>query len=389
MTSIRLLEPLRDQKAFCGAKILMPRACGSCGRAEDQGEKFFHCARCKVVSYCSKACQVNHWKRGGHKQECAPPEAQEPAKPASLKTKGGAAEEPEGSRAAVKSVDDEPSKPMNKKPPAKSSSAAGHNSSSAGGAAAAAEGADKPPCHIVARVDAEGNELSFGEHDDCSICLDKLRQPIKLPCGHWFCKECMEGLRQARSAQDSCPTCREPLPPGAAKLFDEAWQIMRQVERKVERREEGWTNLRGKLQRDMDKVVELWKQAAAQHYALAQYNLGITYAHGRGVPQNDTTAVKWYEKAAEQGDAGAQFNLGTMYARGLGVPQSLVKARDFFQMAVDNGYEAARENLDRANAMLGAENATRGSRSEPQDHGGRAVAPQQAKKGKKGRKKGK
>ena len=97
----------------------MPRACGSCGRAEDQGEKFFHCARCKVVSYCSKVCQVNHWKRGGHKQECAPPEAQEPAKPASLKTKGGAAEEPEESRAAVKSVDDEPSKPMKKKPPAK------------------------------------------------------------------------------------------------------------------------------------------------------------------------------------------------------------------------------------------------------------------------------
>ena len=135
--------------------------------------------------------------------------------------------------------------------------------------------------------------------------------------------------------------------------------------------------------------MKWYEKAAEQGFADAQCNLGLMYDHGRGVPQNDTTAVKWYEKAAEQGYAGAQCNLGTMYARGLGVPQSLVKARDFFQMAVDNGYEAARENLDRANAMLGAENASRGSRSEPQDHGGRAVAPQQAKKGKKGRKKGK
>jgi hypothetical protein len=28
------------------------------------------CSRCKLVQYCSRACQVQHWKQGGHKRFC-------------------------------------------------------------------------------------------------------------------------------------------------------------------------------------------------------------------------------------------------------------------------------------------------------------------------------
>ena len=41
-------------------------ACASCG-AESAPLK---CSRCKVAMYCSKACQVEHWKRGGHRDLC-------------------------------------------------------------------------------------------------------------------------------------------------------------------------------------------------------------------------------------------------------------------------------------------------------------------------------
>ena len=51
---------------------------------------------------------------------------------------------------------------------------------------------------------------------------------------------------------------------------------------------------------------------ADQGNAVAQFYLGLTYANGRGVPQNNAEAVKWYRLAADQGDAGAQFNLGLM-----------------------------------------------------------------------------
>ena len=46
----------------------------------------------------------------------------------------------------------------------------------------------------------------------CSVCLDVLkefREPKKLPCGHIYCRSCLEGLIQHSSgAQLTCPTCR-------------------------------------------------------------------------------------------------------------------------------------------------------------------------------------
>jgi len=33
--------------------------------------------------------------------------------------------------------------------------------------------------------------------------------------------------------------------------------------------------------------------------------------------------VKWFRLAAKQGDAGAEFNLGVLYAEGRGVPRTL------------------------------------------------------------------
>jgi hypothetical protein len=42
--------------------------CANCGRRDVQ-EKLKACAQCKTFSYCSKECQVKHWK-AGHKLEC-------------------------------------------------------------------------------------------------------------------------------------------------------------------------------------------------------------------------------------------------------------------------------------------------------------------------------
>ena len=39
---------------------------------------------------------------------------------------------------------------------------------------------------------------------------------------------------------------------------------------------------------------------AEQGHAEAQYNLGIMYSEGQGVPQKDAEALNWYREAAEQ-----------------------------------------------------------------------------------------
>jgi TPR repeat protein len=77
--------------------------------------------------------------------------------------------------------------------------------------------------------------------------------------------------------------------------------------------------------------------------AAAQYNLGIMYRNGRGVPKNDSEAVKWYRKAADQGHSGAQYNLVFMYAYGEGVPESDSEAQFSLGVMYANG-EGVPEN---------------------------------------------
>lgn len=133
------------------------------------------------------------------------------------------------------------------------------------------------PSSATPKVDAEGEELSFGSDEDCSICLDSLQDPVKLPCGHWFCKECIQGLRQSDHVQDLCPKCREPLPPGPFQLFDEGWHKFRRVFRQAERLPGGWANLPDELQKEMAQVCDMYGQSAAEGNAEAQFNLGVIY----------------------------------------------------------------------------------------------------------------
>ena len=49
-------------------------------------------------------------------------------------------------------------------------------------------------------------------------------------------------------------------------------------------------------------------ECVKQGNAFAQYNLGLMYAHGLGVPKDDVKAYKWWNLAAAEGDAGAKKN---------------------------------------------------------------------------------
>jgi len=45
---------------------------------------------------------------------------------------------------------------------------------------------------------------------DCSICLSKLRRPVRLPCSHAFCRECLS--EAALFGRRSCALCRADPP---------------------------------------------------------------------------------------------------------------------------------------------------------------------------------
>ena len=84
---------------------------------------------------------------------------------------------------------------------------------------------------------------------------------------------------------------------------------------------------------DYATALREWRPLAKQGVADAQYNLGVMYGEGLGVPQDYAKAVGWWRKAAEQGHATAQYNLGVAYHNGEGVPQNYAQAHMWHNLA--------------------------------------------------------
>lgn len=89
--------------------------------------------------------------------------------------------------------------------------------------------------------------------------------------------------------------------------------------------------------------IEQLQRSAKLGYGPAQYELGLAYAAGDGVPQNLQLAVFWWQKAAENLDAAAQLQLGTAYAHGWGVQKNMDQAIYWWQKAAQDGDRAVAE----------------------------------------------
>jgi uncharacterized protein len=84
---------------------------------------------------------------------------------------------------------------------------------------------------------------------------------------------------------------------------------------------------------DYATALRLLQPLASSGDDYAQFNIGVMYDTGKGVPQDFSEAVKWYRKAANQGNARAMDNLAFMYRGGQGVPQDYVEAHKWFNLA--------------------------------------------------------
>src|SRR5580692_5464104 len=80
-----------------------------------------------------------------------------------------------------------------------------------------------------------------------------------------------------------------------------------------------------------------WRPLAEQGDPVAQYNLGLLYLDGHGVPQSPAEAANWFRRAAEQDYTGAQHNLGAMYGSGQGVKRDLVQAYKWLNICAAKG----------------------------------------------------
>jgi hypothetical protein len=105
---------------------------------------------------------------------------------------------------------------------------------------------------------------------------------------------------------------------------------------------------------DYTEAMRWDRKAAKQGLAVAQYSLAVMYYTGLGVPQDYTEAIRWYRKAAKQGDAMAQHSLGVMYYTGLGVPQDHVEAHKWFNLATAAGDAGAAKYRDLTSKLMTA-----------------------------------
>jgi localization factor PodJL len=87
------------------------------------------------------------------------------------------------------------------------------------------------------------------------------------------------------------------------------------------------------------------RTAATSGNAAAEYEIGLRYAEGRGVPANPEFAIYWFERAAQKGIAPALYRLGSLYEKGQGVKKDLNKARTLYLQAADKGNVKAIHNL--------------------------------------------
>jgi hypothetical protein len=105
---------------------------------------------------------------------------------------------------------------------------------------------------------------------------------------------------------------------------------------------------------DYATALKILNPLAEKGMANAQHDLGVLYAKGQGVTQNDAVAARWFQKAAEGGHNNAKYLLGTMYYRGRGVPQDLVEAHMWLSLAAERGSKPAATEVLRVSRRMNA-----------------------------------
>lgn len=103
---------------------------------------------------------------------------------------------------------------------------------------------------------------------------------------------------------------------------------------------------------DYATALKEWEPLAKAGGSAAQFNLGLLYYDGRGVPQDFAEAARWFEKSADHGYVKAQHNLGAMLAVGKGLKKDEVQAYKWLSLCASSGNQPCADQRDLVAAKL-------------------------------------
>ncbi|EJK52276.1 hypothetical protein THAOC_28471 [Thalassiosira oceanica] len=136
------------------------------------------------------------------------------------------------------------------------------------------------------------------------------------------------------------------------------------------------------LQKDIQKAVVLWKEAAELGSLEALCNLGVAYYHGKGVGKDKAKGTVFYKKAAMQGHVESRHNLGCIEAEhgnhNRAVRHILISAKVGHKASLDTikrafmGGHATKEQY--AEALKGYQDAVEEMKSHDRDEAKRRFA---------------
>jgi localization factor PodJL len=105
--------------------------------------------------------------------------------------------------------------------------------------------------------------------------------------------------------------------------------------------------------RDLPAAMGWYVKAATAGNARAMHNLAVMHAEGSiGGKPDYATAAEWFRRAGQFGVRDSQFNLGILYARGLGVPLDLGQSWLWFSLAAQQGDADAGRKRDDVGAKM-------------------------------------
>ncbi|EJK66344.1 hypothetical protein THAOC_12742, partial [Thalassiosira oceanica] len=172
-------------------------------------------------------------------------------------------------------------------------------------------------CVPVANDGDEACANERPEGDFCPICTLPIPIPmgdhsgINVCCMKRICYGCHVAAR--KRGMDNCPFCRTAHP-------NNDTDALAMVQARVEKKDPAAINYLGEqyaqgllgvgLQKDMQKAIDLYTEAADLGSIKAVYNLGVLYDNGVGVGQDEAKAAEFYKRAAMQGHVESSNNLG-------------------------------------------------------------------------------